>query len=701
MRTTGQTWDDFPTRARLHTVRDWQRAGTRWWCVGQAARSAATRAKVESHLFLLKYRLNSDLGNTRCFKHADCIDRYSTYREMLHVTLTLEQLTTLIEPRMHGAAICSIVSANSDIDSADIRVRFCERTTTQIHRRDSILPLATSAADRPRPPPLFSRGPDRDGGRRCDRLCRFESTMKPIASSHEGIARCKRPSFAMSRRRQLHRRRPRHRQVTEFAVRQQLSSSSSSSSANSSSARNVRRSERSACAGRGRAHRDVAVEHRVRSVERSSDCVDTPIVVLGRVHADDEGVPVCVRTIRRLPLRPMRDRSAPSNSSPRSALHRRPDAGRQSRCQRRAAHRASSDCSNESGRVSSTSILAVCSAGEPKILCHKLTAAGFGGSSRRGWSFNSLLPFRSLLSPLRFSHRWLRFLFVYVLNFSVAIPRSTSATLFRGHAPDHLHRAARRAAAEPALHVLRSAHAVAAPSAFALWPLVATFALLARWPDHLAAERASRRGRCSRSCFVSPWSLGPKFFAARFLRPSRLASRFFADVVPRGELLHVAVLQAQVPVARRAANPTHRLNCPNHRQLSSAARCGAIPQPAEQAGRASALAASRRLLLVAESRPESRRRSRGPDRPILTCIPAFPYSQFVLLLSRLTVRPLLALPNFLKTSQSIRLSGITNSRTGRNPLRPMKSDDSNADLMTAESIPSSKRSKSPATSSTA
>src|SRR6476659_8293246 len=53
------TWDDVPTRARLHTVRDWQRAGIRWWCVAKPLarpRLAVGACRTSS---ILNYRLNS------------------------------------------------------------------------------------------------------------------------------------------------------------------------------------------------------------------------------------------------------------------------------------------------------------------------------------------------------------------------------------------------------------------------------------------------------------------------------------------------------------------------------------------------------------------------------------------------------------------------------------------------------------------
>src|SRR4051812_16243299 len=37
---------------------------------------------------------------------------------------------------------------------------------------------------RERPRGEFSREPDREGGRRCERFCIFVSTIKPMASSH-------------------------------------------------------------------------------------------------------------------------------------------------------------------------------------------------------------------------------------------------------------------------------------------------------------------------------------------------------------------------------------------------------------------------------------------------------------------------------------------------------------------------------------
>ena len=60
-RTTGQTWDDFPTRARLHTVRDWQRALIRWWCVGRAAlarpRPVTGRSRTSSSTSICRIRV--------------------------------------------------------------------------------------------------------------------------------------------------------------------------------------------------------------------------------------------------------------------------------------------------------------------------------------------------------------------------------------------------------------------------------------------------------------------------------------------------------------------------------------------------------------------------------------------------------------------------------------------------------------------
>ena len=64
--------------------------------------------------------------------------------------------------------------------------------------------------------------PERDGGRRCDRLCMFESTIMPIASSHEGMLRGNaerlRGAPSASRRCVRRRRDPNRLQIAECIV---------------------------------------------------------------------------------------------------------------------------------------------------------------------------------------------------------------------------------------------------------------------------------------------------------------------------------------------------------------------------------------------------------------------------------------------------------------------------------------------------
>jgi hypothetical protein len=158
--------------------------GIRWWCVGQTARSAATRAKFESHLFLLKYRLKNVFRQHRCCLRIDFSKQAASIRG-------------------HSNAYSVMVYAPNGC----VRASDCRRCSLDISERQSVRFFALCASNgtarsdfryrfycgrrrpRGRPLPPFSRDPERGAGRRSERVCMFESTMKPIASSHVGIAR--------------------------------------------------------------------------------------------------------------------------------------------------------------------------------------------------------------------------------------------------------------------------------------------------------------------------------------------------------------------------------------------------------------------------------------------------------------------------------------------------------------------------------
>ena len=254
-----------------------------------------------------------------------------------------------------------------------------DRTRVRVSRkmRDQSLRLPRRPPrDRPRPP--LSRGPDREGGRRCVRLCKFVSTINPIASSHDGIARCSTdrlrvPSAPISSSSSSS-----PRSLSSPSV---SSSSSRSSSSSILSSRSTGSTRVARAGGRGRALSRRGRSASRGSVDRSSDCAPS-----GRRPRPRP------RRRRGLPRRCSDDsspspagcgRSPPSNSSPCSANSCSSAWGS---AKPLPASRGSSRSSiaEESGRVSSSTIFDDCSAGEPNILCHRLTAAGFGGSSRGG-----------------------------------------------------------------------------------------------------------------------------------------------------------------------------------------------------------------------------------------------------------------------------------------------------------------------------
>lgn len=69
MRTTGQTWDSFPTRARLHTVRELAKSGGLGGGVSAKPLARPRPAlRYGSHLFFLQYRLDLRTG-----QHGVCL----------------------------------------------------------------------------------------------------------------------------------------------------------------------------------------------------------------------------------------------------------------------------------------------------------------------------------------------------------------------------------------------------------------------------------------------------------------------------------------------------------------------------------------------------------------------------------------------------------------------------------------------------
>ena len=205
--------------------------------------------------------------------------------------------------------------------------------------------------------------------------------MKPMASSQDGIARCSTdrlrvvpsPTVASS---------PSSTSSPKSPNSSSAISSSSSSSSAISSMLSTRSGRSTRSGGRGRAWSRRGLSRSRGSADRPSDCGESD---------------------RRPRPRPRRRRGLPrwrSDESPSSAVVVDPSPfSNSSRC---SAIVFASECGSAkplpasrdssrssagsvaSGRISSSTSLAVCSAGEPKILCHKLTAAGLGGSSRGG-----------------------------------------------------------------------------------------------------------------------------------------------------------------------------------------------------------------------------------------------------------------------------------------------------------------------------